>query len=99
MCEVRLHWLCSDFLLQVVEKSAKGNTPYVVDHSFVSYDWAGYLTNFYKPLQGILALHQITVSQAGVFTRKNLGDESTSVKLMKANKPLATSLWFSLRKD
>ena len=51
-------------------------------------DWAGYLTNFYKPLQGILALHQITVSQAGVFTRKNLGDESTSVKLMKANKPL-----------
>ena len=84
--------ICIDFdlifLLQVVERSAKGNTPYVLDHSFVSYDWAGYLTNFYKPLQGILVLHQITASQAGVFTRKNLGDESTSVKLMKANKPL-----------
>ena len=75
-------------MLEVVEKSARGNTPYVVDHSIVSYDWDGYLTNFYKPLQGILALHQITVSQAGVFTRKNLSDESTSVKLMKANKPL-----------
>lgn len=69
--------------MQVVDKSAKGNTPFVVTGEYTLYDWSGFLSTYFQTVPQLLSYHQFEIRLENILARPFVAEDPTALSIVK----------------